>query len=147
MKIAKCTNLFLVLLALVSLAVACSTKGAAQPELIGTEWTLVSLNGVPLMENTEINLYLEGTYLGGEMTCNGYGGSPDRGGYRTKKNGEISMGLIAMTVEACPTPKGVLEQEAAYVEALRAATRYRVSEDRLEILDASGAPTLVFAPK
>jgi len=87
---------------------------------------------------------VEETYLGGEMTCNGYGGSPDRGGYRTTKNGELGTGMIAMTVEACPTPKGVLEQEAAYVEALRAATRYRVSEDRLEMLDASGATTLVF---
>jgi heat shock protein HslJ len=140
-------QLLLLLVALAGLAAACSANQAGQPELAGTQWTLVSLNGAPLIENTEINLYFEGTYLGGEMTCNGYGGSPDRGGYRTKKNGEISTGLIAMTVEACPTPKGVLEQEAAYVEALRAATRYRVIEDRLEILDASGTTTLVFAPR
>jgi hypothetical protein len=78
------------------------------------------------------------------MTCNGYGGSTDMGEYRTKRNGEISTGMIAMTVEACPTPKGVLEQEAAYVEMLRAATRYRVFEDRLEIEIASDVTTLVF---
>jgi heat shock protein HslJ len=144
MKRAKCTALFLVLLALASLAVACSANRIDQPELAGTEWTLVSLNGDLLIENTEIKLYFEEAYLGGEMTCNGYGGSPDMGGYRTKKNGDMSTGLIAMTVEACPTPQGVLEQEAAYIEALRAATRYRVVEGRLEILDASGATTLVF---
>jgi heat shock protein HslJ len=140
--------LMLVLVALAGLATACSAGGkAAQPDLAGTEWTLVSLNGGPLLAETEIDLYFEETYLGGEMTCNGYGGSPDRGGYRATKGGEISTGMLAMTVEACPTPKGVLEQEAAYVEALRAATRYRVVEGSLEIEDAAGAIKLVFAPK
>jgi hypothetical protein len=40
-----------------------------------------------------------------------------------------------------------MEQEAAYIEALRGAARYQVVEGRLEILDASGATTLVFAAK
>ena len=69
------------------------------------------------------------------------------GGYRMTKDGEISTGVLAMTVKACPTSKGMLEQEAVYVEALRGAARYRLIGDHLEIEDASGATTLVFSQK
>jgi heat shock protein HslJ len=145
MKSTKNKLVFLVLLALAGLVVACSTGGkGAQPELAGTEWTLISLNGEALIEGTEINLYFEETQLGGKMTCNGYGGGPDSGGYSSTTKGKFEIPMLAVTVQYCPTPEGVMEQEAAYIETLRAAVQYRVIENRLELLDSSGATTLVF---
>jgi hypothetical protein len=41
-------------------------------------------------------------------------------------------------------PKGVMDQEQAYLAALRAAARYRVDGDRLEVYDSDGAQVLVF---
>jgi hypothetical protein len=43
----------------------------------------------------------------------------------------------------CSEREGVVEQEAACIEALRDAASYRVTDDRLEIADASGETTLV----
>jgi len=40
-----------------------------------------------------------------------------------------------------------MEQEATYIEALRRAASYRVVDDRLEIDNAAGEMTLVFARK
>jgi heat shock protein HslJ len=44
----------------------------------------------------------------------------------------------------CPSPKGVMAQEGAYVEALSSAAAYRRTGERLEVEDAAGETTLVF---
>jgi heat shock protein HslJ len=121
--------------------------GAAET-LVGTAWVLTSLKGESLIEGTEINLYFEEALLGGSMTCNSYGGGPDSGQYVATDDGTLALPRpIAVTVQDCPTPEGVMEQEAAYIEALRSAATYRVEDDRLEIDDAAGETTLVFARK
>lgn len=40
-----------------------------------------------------------------------------------------------------------MEQEAAYIAALRSAASYQVMDDRLEIDNAAGETNLVFARK
>ena len=37
-----------------------------------------------------------------------------------------------------------MEQEAAYIEALHDATTYRVTDDRLDLVDAKGRTRLIF---
>lgn len=54
---------------------------------------------------------------------------------------------IAVTIQLCSTPGGIMEQEAAYIEALRSAASYRVADDRLKIDNAAGETILVFARK
>ena len=71
-------------------------------ELAGTSWELVSLNGKELIEGTAITLEFTGTYLGGQMGCNGYGGSPDSGKYISKGGGTFQLGdPFAVTVQLC----------------------------------------------
>ena len=109
---------------------------------------LTSLNGESLIKGTEINLHFEEAFLGGSMSCNGYGGGPDSGKYVATDDGTLTIPHpIAVTVQLCSTPEGVMEQEAAYIEALRSAASYRVVDDRLEIDNAAGETTLVFARK
>ena len=121
--------------------------GAAE-NLVGTEWMLTSLKDESLIEGTEINLYFEEAFLGGSMTCNGYGGGPDSGKYIATDDGTLTLPQpIAVTVQLCSEPKGIMEQEAAYMEALRSAATYRVVDDRLEIDNAAGETTLVFGRK
>ena len=129
-----------------------SGEETGQPDaagnLVGTEWELTSLEGENLIEGTEINLYFEEAFLGGSMTCNGYGGGPDSGKYVTTDDGTLTLPQpIAVTVQLCSEPKGIMEQEATYIEALRRAASYRVVDDRLEIDNAAGEMTLVFARK
>lgn len=113
--------------------------------LAGTEWVLTSLHGNALIEDTEITLTFEETYLGGSMTCNGYGGGRDSGRYVATPEGTLEVPLLAVTVQLCSEPVGIMEQEKAYVEALQGAATYRVVGDRLEIANASQETTLVFA--
>jgi heat shock protein HslJ len=142
----KQTILVLIVLVLTSLVGACkAAQPGAAPSLVGTEWTLTSLDGGSLIEDTEIALYFEETHLGGAMTCNGYGGGRDSGKYTAKGNGTLAIHQLAVTVQLCSTPKGVMEQEAAYIAALRNAATYQVIDDRLEIADASDETTLVYA--
>jgi heat shock protein HslJ len=47
-------------------------------------------------------------------------------------------------VQDCPEPDGNLAQEAAYMSALVAVTRYPLTGDTLTLLDAGGAERLVF---
>ena len=123
-----------------------SEQSAPPKALIGTEWRLTSLNGQPLIAGTEINLYFEAAFLGGVMSCNQYGGGPDSGRYDATHDGDLTLpGPIAVTVRACPTPAGVMEQEATYIEALQSAASYRVEGQQLVIANASGETILIFA--
>jgi heat shock protein HslJ len=141
----KQTILVLVVLVLVSLVGACKAGGKpTQPDLVGTQWTLTSLGGGSLIEDTEITLYFEETHLGGAMTCNGYGGRRDSGKYAAKGDGTLTILQLAVTVQLCSSPEGIMEQEAAYIEAFHNATTYRVIDERLEIADASGKVMLVY---
>jgi heat shock protein HslJ len=114
-------------------------------DLVGTEWVLISLNGNSLIEDTSITLYFEDAFLGGSMTCNGYGGGPDSGEYVATDDGTLTVPRpLAVTVQLCSSPQGIMEQEEAYIEALPSAATYRVIGDRLEINNAVGEMILVF---
>jgi heat shock protein HslJ len=73
----------IIVLSMISL-LGCSQK---TDELADTSWELVSLNGKDLIEGTAITLVFTESYLGGQMGCNGYGGSPDTGKYNIKHDG------------------------------------------------------------
>jgi len=146
------TILILSVLVVTSLISACQggTGGeqrGAPERLVGTEWTLTSLRGNNLIEDTEIPLYFTERYLGGRMTCNHYGGGPDSGAYTATDDGTLMIDEIAVTVRLCSEPEGIMEQEAAYIEALRDAAAYRLVDDRLEITDAGDETILVFERK
>ena len=139
----------LAFLMLASLCTVCSAdsrylRRGASPDLVGTEWTLTSLNGSSLIEDTEITLFFKEAYLGGTMTCNNYGGGPDSGKYTATDGGKLAIPQLAVTVRDCSEPEGIMEQEAAYIEALHDATTYRVTDDHLEIADAAGKTRLIF---
>jgi len=134
----------IVILILVSL-LGCSSK---TNELGGTSWELVSLNGKDLIEDTAITLEFTETYLGGQMRCNGYGGSPDRGKYISENNGTFQLGdPFAVTVQLCTEPVGIMDQEAEYIEALMNAERFKITGDRLEIESEDGETILTFQSK
>ena len=116
--------------------------------LESTEWVLISLNGKSIIVGTRITLNFTEVFLSGFMGCNGYGGGPDSGNYIVTDGGTLTIPhQIAVTVQLCSTPEGIMEQEAAYIEVLRSAASYRVVDGLLEIDNAAGETTLVFASK
>lgn len=129
------------ILFLVSL-LGCSPK---TDELAGTSWELFSLNGKDLIERTAITLEFTETYLGGQMGCNGYGGSTDSGKYISKNNGTFQLGdPFAVTVQLCTEPEGIMEQESEYIETLMAVSHYQILDDHLEFVNEAGETILIF---
>jgi heat shock protein HslJ len=116
--------------------------------LAGTSWELVSVNGKDLIVGTVITLNFADEYLGGEMGCNGYGGSPDSGKYRVTTDGTFSLILpIAVTVQSCSEPEGIMEQETAYIEALKNVAHFQIKYERLDLKNEIGEKILIFTRK
>jgi heat shock protein HslJ/dipeptidyl aminopeptidase/acylaminoacyl peptidase len=107
--------------------------------LAGTEWVLVSMKGEAPLVGTHVTLTFQQDQFGGFAGCNRYGGQ-----YEATSNGKLEFGLLEITLMACASPPGVMQQEQAYVEALRASAAYRLGGDRLELADASGQAILVY---
>ena len=129
----KKTVLCLIVLAAISLAAGCSSDDKSALE--GTQWVLTSLHGNPLLEETEITLRFEDEILVGNAGCNGYGGGPTSGRYTATKKGALDIPILAINVELCPSPEGVMEQEKAYVTALISAeAQLNVRLDRVGAL-------------
>jgi peptidyl-Lys metalloendopeptidase len=136
-------------LVLTALMAACAAAAQDQPPAQGgtlqdTEWVLVSLNDNTLIEGKAVTLRFGETSIEGAGGCNTYGGS-----YIASEDG-LRLSDVYWTEMACVEPKGIMEQEQAYFQALNAAARYRVAQDqsggdRLELYDEAGAQVLAFA--
>ncbi len=104
----------------------------------GTTWTLESLNGNPLLPETNITLEFSRWSLGGWDGCNYYGGP-----YKARLiHFEISPGF-GSTMMGCI--KSWEQQANRYTNALYEAANYRVVGNRLELLDGANAVILTFA--
>jgi putative lipoprotein len=131
-------------LVLTVLLAACAMQEPGSPPakdetLLDTAWQLTSLNGDALIEGSDITLRF------GEDTIEGNGGCNTYGGSYTVSEDSLSLSDLYWTEMACMEPEGVMDQEQAYFAALNAAVSYQVDNDRLEIYDEAGTPTLVFA--
>jgi heat shock protein HslJ len=138
------------LLWLMGIVIFVSLLGCSQEteELAATEWELVFLNGKDLIEGTAITLVFAETYLGGQMGCNGYGGTADTGKYLAKGDGSFTLGSpFAVTVQLCSEPPGIMEQEAAYIEVFQTAAHFEITGDRLELKNQAGEVLLVYQRK
>lgn len=121
------------------------TSSQKTDELAETEWELVTLNGKALIAGTAITLNFTEEYLGGQMGCNGYGGTPDTGRYHIESDGSFTLVYpFAVTVQLCTEPEGIMEQEAEYIEGLQEATQFRIDENRLEFETDFGKTKLIF---
>jgi heat shock protein HslJ len=113
----------------------------ADLQLAGTAWTVATLNGEPLIEDTEITVEFEEGRVGGSAGCNTYGGD-----YRVYEDGELSIPEIVSTEMACPEPAGIMDQETEFLQALRDVTHYREANDVVELFDDTDDVRIVLQP-
>ena len=126
-------------LAVAMLLAACGTSRTADNAAsLEGEWLLLTLNGVPVLPSAPMTALFEDGRIGGSSGCNSYGGA------YTLDGSTIRFAEMMMTLMAC-LEDGVMEQEQAYFEALSNVAKFRLDNDRLELLDASGAALLVYA--
>ena len=130
------------MMAFLAALVACRTPSSTPPPtateppplvLDGTEWQLRELNGEALRPGTAISLDFADGRLSGFAGCNHYGGP-----YTIDSKRQLDIEMMAITLEACLEPAGVLEQESAYMAVLQASTAVEISEGRLELRGEKG---------
>lgn len=122
------------------LAAACvATTEPTEVALGGNEWVLASLGGAPPVPRSRLTLQFESQTAGGYGGCNWYGGDYRVGTRRTLRFDEFSS-----TARGCLSPPGVEDQEREYLDALGRVEHYRVSANRLVLLDQSNTPLLEF---
>jgi heat shock protein HslJ len=106
-----------------------------ESELTGTRWNLVSMAGEEPLEQSTVTLDFDNGELGGNASCNHYGGP------YTLEGDSFSVGEVTQTLMACD---GVMEQEEAYLEMLQAAESLTLEDDTLTIQTTEG--DLVYEP-
>jgi heat shock protein HslJ len=111
--------------------------------LPGTRWVLTSLQGQTLLPGTRINLEFGEQWFSGFSGCNYYGGGPDGGAYAATDEGSLKILGISMTAIGCA--EDIMAQEQAYVDAFASTATYQVVGDGLQLRDATGKTTLVYA--
>lgn len=109
-------------------------------DLVRTEWVLVSLYGDAPLDSTKITLNVDEDGIGGSTGCNYYGG-------KVAMNEGVLKARDSTTSTLVGCKGGVGQQEEVYLRSLGDAASYRVQDGRLEIQDAAGETTLVFAEK
>jgi heat shock protein HslJ len=108
-------------------------------ELAGTEWTLMSLNGHGLVKDSTITLDFDDG-VGGSAGCNEYGT------FKLQTDGGVfKLGGMMSTTVGCGGDVG--RQEKSYMRTLGEVTTYRRQGDRLELRNAAGETTLVYAQR
>jgi heat shock protein HslJ len=118
---------------------------AQSQSLAGTSWIATGYNNgrqavVSSINGTELTIQFgtDGRYSG-SAGCNRFNGS------FTQQGGRVTLGPAAATRRMCVEPKGVMEQEAAFLKALETATTARFEADRLELRTADGAMAATLA--
>jgi heat shock protein HslJ len=117
--------------------------------LSGTRWVLISLKGEALIEGKEITLRFGPGAVGG-AAIEGSGGCNTYGGIYTASGESLTLSEMYWTEIGCVEPKGIMEQEQAFFQALSTAATYRIARDagagdRLELYDEGETRVLVFA--
>ncbi|MFH1568569.1 MAG: META domain-containing protein, partial [Gemmatimonadota bacterium] len=113
-------------------------------KVAGRDWTLAAFAAggryTAALADRPITLQLtDDGQVRGSAGCNTYFGT-----YQVVEAGTISISGLAGTEMAC-YPESVMAQEAAYLQALAAATGMSLSDGQLRLLQGSGDRFLLFA--
>jgi len=92
--------------------------------LAGKSFDLAALNNNPLIPETLITATFDA-----DGRLNGSGGCNNYSGRYTAENGTITVTDLSIGRVTCVIPEGVMEQEQAFIDALRAAVVFELSPD------------------
>ena len=109
-------------------------------DLEDSEWALTLMNGEELLEDTHISLSFSDGQVGGFAGCNTYGAA-----FLVVSDATLTVPEMELTQMLCHEPDGVMQQEESFISTLQQAAAHRVTDDGLEIQNASGETTLVFS--
>lgn len=105
-------------------------------DLDGTQWSLVEINGEPVVADGEATLDFADGQLGGIAFCNSFGAPYEVDG------DALTIGELVQTLMLCAD----MGPETEYLTALATVTGYRIEGERLVLTNAEGDAVLTFVP-
>lgn len=101
-------------------------EAGVPPEMVGTSWRLVRLDGRELdPELPEVTLSFESARASGSGGCNWYTGWLEEAAF-----GRLVVSHLAVTRRSCVHPR-IMDRESRYLAALEGSKTYRLDGDRL----------------
>ena len=121
-------------------------EGSAVEALENAPWTLVEYAGpggatLAVLPDTEITATFQNGRVTGSSGCNSYGAPYVANG------SSIMILATAVTLRACGSPPGIMEQEIAYQAHLRHVSSFEATADQLTLYDDDGLALLTFVPQ
>ena len=129
-------SLLLMVLMLALFLAACNSVDAPDPNLDGTSWYVLEINGEPLPEGIEITANFTDETIGGEAPCNIYTAEYSQDGNR------VSIGAPLMTQMYCDE-ENVMETEEAFTTALVSVRQLELEDNNLLMQDEDGEVILL----
>ena len=108
----------------------------------GSTWIVQTLDSNPVLGGTFVWLRLDGDTYSGFDGCNTFGGRFEEGKPVASGHGEFAAPPTFRTLIGCP--ESIEGQADSYIELLEQGERFRVEDDRLEILGGGGEVKLIF---
>jgi len=118
----KQTSISIFLVGALLVLTACSPS----PQELEGSWTLVQLNGEPILPDVVVLLTIEEGAISGSSGCNTYSGGTILPG------GKVELNELSMTLVAC-LDQAVNDQETNYFIALNRVDRWKISSDDLTL--------------
>ena len=134
----KTKNMLIVLTLALTLSLTACSIFRGDIELKGTSWSLVEIHGQPILDGTTPTLVFDEEELGGNGSCNTFGGN------YTLDKGKLTIDQLFSTLMYC---EGAMDQESAYINALQEAVGFQIKNGNLQLLDTDGQVILAFAPQ
>jgi len=130
-------------------AAALAAGGCAQDatqDIEGVTWVLSRYEDgsgevVGVLDGTRVDAYFSDGSVSGTGGCNSYSGE------YTSSDGSIEIGALVQTEIFCMEPEGVMDQEAAFFQAMSRASSYRLEDSSLVLEDEEGGTLAVFEPE
>jgi len=125
---------------------SCGGKEAAVDPLAGTQWQVRSYDNPQAggmaspLAGTQLTASWADGNVNGAAGCNSY-----VAGY-TVDGESLSIKQPAVTMMACDQPPGIMEQEAAFLNALASAKSFKLDSSRLQMLNGTGLVVLDLVP-
>ena len=104
----------------------------SQIPLEGTSWRMVSYDGIAPLPETNPTLEFETIQVGGNASCNSFSGQ-----YRVSGDMVTFEGLT-MTLMACLSPEGIMDQEQAYMRILSGEMQFEITDGQLILTNQQG---------
>lgn len=124
------------LLIVIALLASCEVATEPDPDLDGTSWIVIEINGNPVPEGIAISAHFTDGVIGGEAPCNVYSAE------YTQSGSEMNIDPPIMTQMYCDE-ENVMETEEGFTRALDSVKQVELEGDLLFMQDAGGDVVLL----